>query len=143
MKASVDDWDVARGENLIDLGRYSEEIRAFVKDGALFPQDVVLSLTVSPPPTTPISFYLPFETEPVGGLRENFKLFRFYVCGVLFVLAVGPDTKALKNICLGSGPQHVVLVEDVSQQVKAPFKDAEKTAKKTAHVVEYMKKQEH
>jgi hypothetical protein len=140
-KASVDDWGIAKGETLIEIGKYAEPIRAFLKDGASLPQEMVLSLTVSPPPTTLLSFYLPFETEPVGGLRDNFKLFRFYVCGVLFVLAVGSEvSQELKTICLHRSPQHLILVQDVSQQVKEPFQAAEKTAKKTANVIKYMSK---
>jgi hypothetical protein len=140
-KASVDDWDIEHGENLIELGKHTEEIRAFLKEGAPFPQDIVLHLTVSPPPTTLLAFYLPFEAEPVTGLRDNFKLFYFYVCGVLFNLAVGSDiTHELKGICLQSSPQHLILVQDVSEKVKAPFQEAGRTAKKTANVMKYMNK---
>jgi hypothetical protein len=140
-KASTHDWHIAHGTSLIGLGEYAERLRAFLKSEAAYPSDIVLSLTVLPPPKTLLGFYLPLETEPLAGFQEHFKLFQFYVCGVLFILAVGSAINPeLRTICLEANPQHLILVEDVSERVKEPFKSAENTAIKTANVIKYMNK---
>jgi hypothetical protein len=136
-KASVHHWGVLHEETLIDLGEYGEKVRAFLKGEADFPDDIALTLHVSPPPTTLISFFLPFEGRAaVDGLR----LFYFYVCGLRFTLSIRRNIGDLRGICLHSNPEHLILVEDISPEINAMFRESAKNARKSGKVLQYMNK---
>ena len=136
-KASVHHWGFVSDETLIDLGEYGEKVRAFLKGEADFPDDIALTLYVSPPPTTLISFFQPFEGKAAA---DDLRLFYFNVCGLRFTLSISKNIGDLRSICLHSNLEHLILVEDISQEIKATFQEAAKTAKKSEKLLQYMNK---
>jgi len=118
----------------INLGPYAGEIASFLLGKTAFPKDVVLSVTVIPPPLRVMLSYMPFEGVK-DGMVHNFSL---YLPGVHFLLSVGKEMVAeSRDLCFYANPLHPINVSDVSDMVeripKAQYyRSKEKMAKRAA-----------
>jgi hypothetical protein len=75
-KASVHRWNGKRVEPLIDLGKYGEDVRKFLRGEAKFPEHMALTVGVTPPPITP-TFTMPYR-----GSATDYHNFLFHVPGI-------------------------------------------------------------
>jgi hypothetical protein len=66
-KAAVHSWRGGRTEPLIDLGKYTEPVRAFLTGEAGFPEKMALMIGMSPAPVRSIMFTQPYR----GSARET------------------------------------------------------------------------
>ena len=124
-KASAHSWEKRRHEPWLDLGDYAEPIRKYVRGEGSFPPNVFLSATFLPLPVKLITFHLP--VEQVSFRPQTYAL---YVPGIEFTLWTGADTPwETKMLNLSTGPDHLVLVLDVSDMIKRRFEIALGTAR--------------
>jgi hypothetical protein len=117
-KASVHSW---KGHTLaprIELGPYSEEIRKWLRGASSFPRDSSLAVLLSPP-----SRVLNAMSDPIEGVRQQWRSHFFYVFGVLFVLNVGREiAPEVRSLCLYQNSDHPILVsEDLTARIERLF----------------------
>jgi hypothetical protein len=134
-KAAAHSWRGGTTEPLIELGKYREEVRAFVRGEGPFPQNMALTVCVLPPPVKAFVF-----TKPYRGDVVDVHVFVFVVPGIQFVLKVGNlVTREMKRICIESDPLRPILVADLSAEIIGVFKDVSSKAHKSRKLLEYMK----
>src|SRR5258708_18866960 len=62
-KASAHSWRGKTSEPLIELGKYREEVRAFIRGKGPFPQNMALAVCVLPPPVKAFAFTKPYRGD--------------------------------------------------------------------------------
>jgi hypothetical protein len=112
-KASVHSWSGRTVDPRIELGRYSEPIRKWLRGGGVWPIDCSLATLVSVP-----SKVLNAMSDPTEGVRQEWRSHFFYAFGVLFVLNVGktiaPEVRAC---CLYQNHGHPIFIsEELTQR---------------------------
>lgn len=139
-KAAVHSWKKNEREPRIELGRYSERIRLFLRGDADFPENVVLLPIVAPPAAAFTGFNDPYE-----GVRDaaGYRSFFFYVPGILFMMFVGKtipsETKAL---CIHANRAHPILVSaSIAAKGEEMLKKVFLEGRKTRAFVESKRKQ--
>lgn len=111
-KASVHSWG---GEKrlLVDLGKYQEPVRAYLRGEAPFPNKTALIVAVLPASASQIAFSIP-QLRSKGGYHS----YTFYTLGIQFVLFVGNCvSREMKETCFVSNPAHPILVKDFSKDI--------------------------
>ncbi len=111
-KSSVHSWSCTQRESLIDLGPYSNDLRAFLLGKELFPAAMTLHVLALPPPVRIISTHLPIKAKSSG-----FRGYCLYVPGIDFRLCVGkkiPDE--LRRTCIYHSPLHPIVVAEYAQR---------------------------
>jgi len=107
-RASVHQWrdpDTDRIIETISLGEYAEPVRQFLANGAPWPSDVVVLVSVWPYANPPLVVH-----TPVGAQREGFKTFMFGIPGLTFTLAAGAGIpENLRRICSFSSPERLIF----------------------------------
>ncbi len=99
----------------LDLGPYGDKIAAFLLGKSGFPEDVVLYVTVLPPPLRVMVSYLPIEVAKTGMVHN----FSYYVPGVHLLLSVGKEIGAEeRELCFYRNPLHPISVSDVTDMVE-------------------------
>ncbi len=135
-KAAVHSWSGSKTEPWINLGPYTERLRTFVLGETPFPEQMFLTVGILPWPTRAIEFCYPYRDSTEG--RFNY---RFYVCGVQFVLEVGKTVTAERRQgCFASNHLHPILVTDFTRSVQSPFREAFKTTRVAKNVEKWLKK---
>jgi hypothetical protein len=105
-KASVHSWSGSKKEPMIELGAYADTIRTWLRGETAFPEDVSLTVTLSKPDTAFIVLQQPVETK-----TKPWRIFLFYVPGVLLSLNVGETIETdMRMICFHQSPTHPVFV---------------------------------
>ena len=132
-KASTHSWRGKTAENLIELGPYREELRAFLRRERGFPRYVCLIVSVQPPPA------LSFTCEPYRARKFRVANYGFYVPGVTFWLFVGKQLGSIKKNCFYSNPAHPIVVRDTKGQITDILQDVTRGAKISKRVMEGMK----
>ncbi len=133
-KASVHGWH-GQPDNLIEIGPYSDAIRAFLLGKSAFPSNIALTLYVIPPHAVPYEFQPPYR-----GKRTQYYSYFFYLLGLVFWLSVGKMIGESKDEFLYPSLTHPITVEDLSESVKNNTFSMIRTAKKTEKVKKYLAK---
>jgi hypothetical protein len=132
-KASVHSWSRERTDPPVDLGKYGEGVRRFLRAEGCFPEHMALIVAVSPPPLMP-SFNMPYR-----GSAKAFQNFVFHVPGVNFELDVGNLVpRDINEICFASNPLHPILLTDLSRTNLQIFRGAAAGAHKAKNLLRYM-----
>ena len=134
-KASVHSWRGGETEPLIQLGKYRESARAFLRGEALFPATMALIVGVIPPAVKTIGFCYPYR-----GSASGYHNFLFFVPGIEFALLVGNMIPSgLKQTCFASHPLHPIVVSDgISGSIKSVIQESTAKAYRAANVVKYL-----
>jgi hypothetical protein len=135
-KASVHSWSGSRTEPMIDLGKYGESIRTFLRGETRFPAHMALTIGVLPPPVQQISFHNPYR-----GSNTKWHNFLFYIPGIEFALSVGKgvDTE-VREICFACNPRHHIIVVNFAPDIQGIMKQVWKGARKARNVEKYLKR---
>ena len=135
-KAAVHSWSGSRTEPLIDLGRYAEDIRAFLRGEAGFPDHTSLTVGVLPPPAQWISFHNPYQ-----GSKKEWRNFLFYVSGIEFCLGVGKAVDdTVRENCFACNPAHPIIVVDFSGSIAEITSTVWAGARKAKNVEKWLKR---
>ncbi len=106
-RASVHQWhdpDTDRVIETIALGEYEEPIRQFLANGASWPSNVVVLVSVWPYANPPLTLH-----TPVAAKRDGFETFMFSIPGLTFTLATGTGiSDNLRQMCSHSSPQQFI-----------------------------------
>lgn len=134
-KAAVHSWRGSKSEPMIDLGRYGEPVRRFLRGESKFPEKMALTVGVSPPPVQAVTF-----VEPYRGSTRNIHTFIFNVPGVQFMLSVGNQvSEEVKRLSFAPGSAHVVVVTDLNGTIFSRIRAATAGAKIAQNLQKYMK----
>jgi hypothetical protein len=102
-KGAVHTWP---GCPKLNLGKYAEELRKYLRNETPFPKIMALIVQVVASEEPPWTAHSPIETQ-----SHPCHLFNFYVRGIDFTLAVGKQTpEYLRHVCLLANPVHPVIV---------------------------------
>jgi hypothetical protein len=104
-KASVHSWRGGRLEPQIELGRYGEPLRLYLRSQGPFPKEMMLSVCVLPQPVRFIAANIPYR-----GSAEGFHNFLFHVPGLYFALRVGKGVPPeIKGGCFVANSGHPII----------------------------------
>jgi hypothetical protein len=135
-KAAVHPWILGEKESLIDLGEFAEPIRKYLKEGALFPGEMAVTMGVLPTPVKHLAINAPYR-----GSNPTTKNFLFYALGIEFSLSVGSTlTDEERSGTISANPGRPVIVVDFSPMLRDIAADTMKTAYKAKNVSKYLKK---
>jgi len=136
-KASVHSWRGCETTPLIELGKYGELLRMFLRSEAQFPEKMALLVGVIPPPVRTINFCYPYRGSASG--HHNYL---FHVPGIEFALLVGNTLPAeQKSNCFASHPLHPVIVSSgISGAIKGVVQGAARKAHRAKNVIRYLRK---
>ena len=132
-KASVHSWSGSRTEPQIELGKYGEELRKFLRGEAPFPKYMGLTVGVLPPPVKQISFCQPYCVSVI-----EFHQFLFYVPGIAYALSVGRAIGDIKENCVLSNPLHPIVASDISGDILGIFRKISASAHKSQKLIKYV-----
>jgi len=105
-KASVHSWTRRDVTPMIELGRYSDQIRTWLKGEKPFPEGVCLRVTVSPPHRAPITL-----NPPMAGERTACRNFMMHLLGILFTISVGNQIEPeLRSNSFSDDPNRPIIV---------------------------------
>lgn len=135
-KASVHPWRGDSEEPLIELGPYRESIRTFLLGERPFPSHMGLVVGLLPRENALISFNQPYRT-----LAEGHHRYLLYIPGIQFVLHVGNRLPSdMPSICIATNPARPIVVADFSKDVAKVFREIAAKARKSAKLIEYLKR---
>jgi hypothetical protein len=136
-KASVHSWRGSETAPLIELGKYRELLRVFLRGEAPFPEKMSLIVGVVPPPVKAINFCYPYR-----GSASGYHNYLFHIPGIEFALHVGNTiTQETKATCFASNPLHPIFVSaGISGAIKGVVQGATKNAHLAKNVMRYMGK---
>jgi len=98
---------------LIELGKYREEFRLFLKERGKFPEHAALMVLIMPPDKSTEGFNLPDPRK-----TKPFHQYVFTVPGIIFLLCVGRGIGAERKAeCFFSDPAHPILLGDFRDHV--------------------------
>jgi hypothetical protein len=134
-KASVHSWRGSETAPLIDLGKYGEPLRVFLRGVAQFPEKMSLVVGVVPPPIKTINFCCPYR-----GSASGYHNYLFHIPGIEFALHVGNTiTREIKATCFASNPLHPIFVSaGISSAIKGVVQEATKNARLAKNVRRYL-----
>jgi hypothetical protein len=127
-KAAVHSWSGSKTEPMINLGKYADMIRTWLRSESDFPDDVTLTVTLAKPETALI-----FVQQPVEIPGMPWKRYRFCVPGAIFSLNVGPEIEnRMREICFHQVLEHPIFVSDevmaaVNARLGKDFVESRKT----------------
>ena len=136
-KASVHSWRGGEATPLIELGKYGEPLRAFLRGEAPFPEKMALIVGVIPPPVKTINFCYPYRGSASG--HHNYL---FHIPGIEFALLVGNTVpKEQKANCFASHPLHPIIVSaGISGAIRNVVQGATKQAHRAKNVRRYLER---
>jgi hypothetical protein len=133
-KASVHSWTGSRVEPLIDLGKYGEEVRKFLRGEGKFPKHMSLTVGVTPPPIVPTI------AMPYRGSAKGYHNFLFHVPGINFGLMVGGKVDAaMREVCFPCNARHPILLKDLAATNLQVNREVAGRARKATSVMKYVK----
>jgi hypothetical protein len=107
-KASVHSWKGGEVDPMIELGRYSDQVRTWLRGETAFPKNVCLSVMVSPPRRAQITLNAPMEGE-----RTACRNFIMHFLGILFTMSVGNQIEPeLRPTCFSDNPNRPIIVSE-------------------------------
>jgi hypothetical protein len=137
-KASVHSWSGRSIEPRIELGPYGEAIRKWLIGESEFPENITLSVIVSPPERAQRVF-----TEPTCGIPEpGWRTYFIHVLGVIFALNVGKQIPSeVKELCVYRNLNHPITVsDDFTSDMQTAFSSMLREARKTKAYFEAKRK---
>lgn len=136
-KSSVHSWKGGSKEPQIELGPYSDKIRAWLRGESGFPPHVYLVAAVSRPARAQIIL-----TEPYQGTGGAWHTFFFHVPGLFFSLNVGKIVdEATRVTSLYPSAGHLIFVSDgLTENLEQLFAGKTREARKTQAYLRAMEK---
>ena len=133
-KASVHPWIKDGKEPRIDLGPYSDKLRQFLRHEAAFPENVTLTVGISPPATM-----FSNALEPYRGSLSGARNYVFNVPGMQFVLTIGKTiSQEDKKVCFYADPLHPIIVTDLGPAMMEIYREQTKKAHKSKKLLAYL-----
>jgi hypothetical protein len=134
-KASAHSWRGGDTTPLIELGKYGELLRVFLRGEAPFPEKMALIVGVIPAPVENINFCYPYRGSASG--HHNYL---FHIPGLEFALLVGNTVPSdLKANCFASHLLHPIMVSaGISGAIKGVVREASKKAHRAQNVMRYL-----
>jgi len=134
-KASVHSWRGGEATPLIELGKYGELLRVFLRGEAQFPEKMALVVGVVPPPVKTINFCYPYRGSASG--HHNYL---FHIPGIEFALLVGNTVPAEQRAsCFAAHPLHPIIVSTgISDAIKSVVQGATKEAHRAKSVKRHL-----
>lgn len=134
-KASVHSWRGGETTPLIELGKYGELLRVFLRSEAPFPERMALIVGVVPPPVKTINFCYPYRGSASG--HHNYL---FHIPGIEFALLVGNTVSAGQRAnCFASHPLHPIIVSaGISGAIKGVVRGVTKKAHRAKNGMRYL-----
>lgn len=138
-KASVHSWRGSEITPLIELGKYGELLRVFLRNEAPFPKKMALIVGVVPPPVKTINFCYPYR-----GSASDHHNYLFHIPGIEFALLVGNTVAAeQKASCFASNPLRPMIVsQGISEAIKGVVRGATKNAHRAKNVARYLSRRQ-
>jgi hypothetical protein len=130
-KASVHSWKRGETNNWIELGRYSEEIRLFLRCEGPFPKHVAITVGVLPGPLKHVWTCMPYR-----GSNKEYHSYIFQAPGITFALGVGKLLGDTKKNCFYSNPLHPIVVAITIGDIATVLRNATKNARLSRRIVE-------
>jgi hypothetical protein len=135
-KTAVHSWSGSETEPRIALGPYTDEVRTFLRGETGFPKRMSLTVGVLPAPVKDISHFHPYRDTTPGKFN-----YRFYMCGIIFILAVGKGVTAEdRRMCFATNSHHPIFVTDFTNGLKMVFGEAFRKARKAKNVEKWLKR---
>lgn len=101
-----------------------------------FPQWMMLTVGVLPPPVKAISCNYPYR-----GSNTACHNYLFYLCVIEFALAVGKKINdEARQLCFATSPLHPIFVTDYTEDLRGNFSRVWKQAHKAKNIDKYMRK---
>lgn len=126
-KAAVHAWSGTSSEPRLDLGPYREEIRRYLRGGAL-PNNAALNVVLARPGSGSIGFNFPH----VGYRESTYRTYVVFVPGVQFMLALGKIIPPELTACSITEPDSPIFISDsIAAQSENKVKWALNMARKT------------
>jgi hypothetical protein len=134
-KAAVHSWRGGETSPLIELGKYSESLRTFLRGETPFPEKMALIVGIVPPPVKTINFCCPYRGSASG--HHNYL---FHIPGIEFALLVGNTVPSgQKANCFASHPLHPIIVSTgISETIKGVVRGVTKKAHRAKNVMRYL-----
>lgn len=115
-KAAIHSWRGNRSDPMINLGKYAERLRTFLRGETDFPEQVALTIGVLTPSKAQRMILM---TASYRGSNRSWHNFLFYVPGIEFAISVGKAVGAERRAeCFASNTLHPVWVLDFSNDVR-------------------------
>jgi hypothetical protein len=126
-KASVHSWSGSETKPRIDLGPYSERIRKWLRNGAVFPKRTHLIVTMEKPLQAQITV-----NEPYEGIRQAWRTHFTHVPGILFMLSLGGSVDdTVTHLAITSPGNPINVSEGLTASLEQLMKDKLNNARKT------------
>jgi hypothetical protein len=112
-KAAAHKWDFDGTPYDIDLGKHTEALRKFVKDGVPLPPDIVIGLAIASTPPKFLGCFPPVQMNDTECVK-----YKFYVSGILYTLMLGDTipTASQKGSFSVTPTRVLFMMDDVSDQ---------------------------
>lgn len=135
-KAAIHSWSGSRKAPLIELGRYTESARKYLRGETGFPERMTLMIGVLPPPVKHIAFSAPYR-----GATTEWHNFVLYILGIEFSLLVGRSIGSEeRNASFSWNPERPILVLDFSAEMRAVAGNVMRRARKARNLGKYLAK---
>lgn len=97
-----------RNEPRIELGKYAEPLRTWLRGESAFPANMYLVVGMAPPDDAQMSMFPPYEA-----VRHGWHVFYTYVPGILFMLNVGRTVdEPRKWLCAWNNLDHPITISE-------------------------------
>jgi hypothetical protein len=134
-KAAVHSWEGGKTGPLIDLDKYREHVRMYLRGESSFPERMALSIGVIRPPVTEVAFLAPFRTQEAA-----FHRFYFYTSGICWTLGVGKAVnEEIRQASFAFNPLRPIVVGDFKPEVQFAFRSILRFATRARNVEKYLK----
>lgn len=135
-KAAVHSWEGRKSETLINLGKYREGLRTYLRGESGFPERMALSIGVIRPPVTQVAFLAPFRTQEAA-----FHRFYFYTSGICWTLGVGKAVNSeTRHVSFAVNPLRPIVVGNFKPEIQHAFSSILRFATRARNVEKYLKR---
>ena len=127
-KAAVHSWKGGEASPRIELGKYAEPLRTWLRGESAFPAHMYLIVGIAPPESAQMIMFPPYEGE-----KSGWHVFFTYVPGILFMLNVGRTVDEPRQwLCTWNNSDHPItisegLLNNLKKASESSFRGARQT----------------
>jgi hypothetical protein len=126
-KASVHSWSASETKPRIELGPYSERIRKWLRNEAVFPKRTHLVIAIEKPLQAQITV-----NEPYEGVPQAWRTHFMHVPGILFMLSLGGSVhESVSHLAITTQGNPINVSEGLTASFEQLMKDKLKNSRKT------------